>query len=254
MARVLVVDEDPWTQRMVSAVLSHAGHEVELAADGWEALIRSGQATPDLVITDVKLPSTDGWAFAATLRSRRDTADVPIIFLAGFSSDRTPGDSFRPDHDQLLEKPFRLEQLETVVAKILGSLPPTPLSRTASLSPAATAEPTRRLVLSGQLAEFAVSSVLIVLELERKTGVLSLSGADKAGRIAIREGRVIRAQVDGEGPRKGALAVYELLTWTRGRFEFNAGDVADEDEIGASTSFLLLEGARLQDENKRENN
>ena len=38
MARVLVVDDDPWTQRMVSAVLSQSGHMVDLASDGWEAL------------------------------------------------------------------------------------------------------------------------------------------------------------------------------------------------------------------------
>ncbi len=46
----------------------------------------------------------------------------------------------------------------------------------------------------------------------------------------------------------GALAVYDLLTCGEGRFEFNAGAVEGEDEIGSSTSFLLMEGARLQDE------
>jgi hypothetical protein len=39
-----------------------------------------------------------------------------------------------------------------------------------------------------------------------------------------------------------------MLGWTQGRFEFQAGEVSGEDEIGSSTSFLLLEGARLQDE------
>jgi hypothetical protein len=47
-----------------------------------------------------------------------------------------------------------------------------------------------------------------------------------------------------------------MLGWPRGRFEFNVGEVSGEDEIGSSTSFLLLEGARLQDERNhdKENN
>jgi hypothetical protein len=60
---------------------------------------------------------------------------------------------------------------------------------------------------------------------------------------------VIRAQIEGGGePRTGQLAVYDLLGWPRGRFEFNVGEVTGEDEIGSPTSFLLLESARLQDE------
>ena len=46
--------------------------------------------------------------------------------------------------------------------------------------------------------------------------------------------------------------MFELLTWSEGRFEFHAGEVEGEDEIGSSTSFLLLEGARLQDEERRQ--
>ena len=49
---------------MVSAVLSQNGHLVELASDGWEALIRAGHARPDVVLTELKLPSSDGWGLA----------------------------------------------------------------------------------------------------------------------------------------------------------------------------------------------
>jgi hypothetical protein len=102
-------------------------------------------------------------------------------------------------------------------------------------------------VLTGVLEEFGLSSLLIVLELERKSGVVILRGPPGIGRIYLRDGRVIRAQIDGL-EKRGQLAVYDLLGWPRGRFEFNVGAVAGEDEIGSSTSFLLLEGARLQDE------
>ena len=246
---------------MVSAVLSHAGHLVDLASDGWEALIRAGRARPDVVISELKLPTTDGWRLAAALRGRPESPDIPFIFLASLRSERTPGPVFRDELDQMVPKPFRLEQLEEAVGKALARTParratprgmpvvgvperPPPASSTRASDP----EPNRRTVLSGALEEFGLSSLLIVLELERKSGVVILRSGTSVGRIYLREGRVIRAQLDGVENRRGQLAIYDLLGWPRGRFEFNVGEVTGEDEIGSSTSFLLLEGARLQDE------
>lgn len=284
MARVLVVDDDPWTQRMVSAVLSHRGHVVDLASDGWEGLIRVGRARPDLVVTEVKLPTTDGWAFATSVRERAESKDVPFVFLVSLRSGRMPGSSFREALDQIMDKPFRLEQLEVTVQEALdrrpgsvpgssgesaaavpavsggsgggggdgGEAPPVPRHHSGSFrigGAGLDSEMSRRGVLVGALEHFALSSVLIVLELERKSGTVILRGPDAVGRISLRNGRVVRATIEGSGgTRRGALAVYELLTWARGRFEFNAGEVSGDDEIGSSTSFLLLEGARFQDE------
>jgi CheY-like chemotaxis protein len=251
---------------MVSAVLSHAGHMVDLASDGWEALIRAGRARPDVVISELKLPTTDGWRLAAALRNRPESPDIPFIFLASLRSDRSPGPAFRPETDQILPKPFRLEQLEDAVNTALARLPArrvTPLGMPAVGAPprppspmrpgppgrAPEAEAARRTVLSGALEEFGLSSLLIVLELERKTGVVILRAAQSVARIYLREGRVIRAQIESGGEsRRGQLAVYDLLGWPRGRFEFTVVEVSGEDEIGSPTSFLLLEGARLQDE------
>jgi CheY-like chemotaxis protein len=303
MARVLIVDDDPWTQRMVSAVLAHSGHAVDIASDGWEALIRAGRVRPDLVVVELRLPTTDGASFMETLRRRPETAQVPALFLATFTTDRPSGASLRPDLDDWLEKPFRLEQLEEKVEVLLeragvaprptgpaplpgrarfgGSMgnritPPYGLPLTAvgegraaarggsgriageGLGPLVAgqgdAESPRRAALVGQLDQFGLPGVLVVLELERKSGVVILSRSDARGRLWVREGRVVRAEVDGGAdatpPRTRAEAVYELLTWSEGRFEFNAAAVDGEDEIGTSTSFLLMEGARLQDERK----
>src|SRR5262245_3525465 len=118
MARVLVVDDDPWTQRMVSSVLMHSGHTVDLAADGWEALITAGRVRPRLVILNVRLPTTDGWTLMNTIRSRAELRDMPALFLTSFS-DGTRGASFRPGQDDTLAKPFRLEDLLTKVATLL---------------------------------------------------------------------------------------------------------------------------------------
>jgi CheY-like chemotaxis protein len=276
MARVLVVDEDAWTQRMVSAVLSHGGHLVDVASDGWEALICAGRARPDLVVTELQLPSSDGWTLAGGLRSRPGSGDVPFIFMASLRSPRAPGPNFRAATDQLMPKPFRLEQLETAVAialagsparaspaaMVMSAPPPPPRPPPIPRRPTPPSVPTAtgptgspgRTVLAGSLDDFGLSSVLIVLELERKSGVVALQTTGGVGRIALRQGRVIRAHIEGDSERRGPLAVYEMLAWSGGRFEFQSLEVAGEDEIGSSTSFLLLEGARLQDERNHDKN
>jgi CheY-like chemotaxis protein len=264
MARILVVDDDPWTQRMVSAILSQGGHLVDLASDGWEALIRAGRRRPDVVITELKLPTTDGWSLAEAMRGRPGADGVNFVFLASLRSERAPGPSFRPATDQIVFKPFRLEHVEAAVSAALhgeGAARPSGAGprdgRPSSGEPVlpsprapaagATVGPLRA-VLTGSLEEFGLSSVLIVLELERKSGVVVLHAEGGVGRLHLREGRVIRAQIEGPAARAGSVAVFEMLAWSHGRFEFQSGGVEGEDEIGASTSFLLLEGARLEDE------
>jgi two-component system, chemotaxis family, chemotaxis protein CheY len=290
MARVLVVDDDPWTQRMVSSVLGHAGHRVKLAGDGWEGLLAADGTVPDLLVVKVKLPSADGWKLVETLRARVEMASLRVLYLAPFTEQERRGPGFRADSDEVLVTPFRLEDLRARVDHLLGE-PTAPRAATpagatpvpavtpaaaldedtvkmavAEAAPAAdqpavaadeasvAAAPPARTALTGSLEQFGAGSVLMLLDLERRSGVVIVTGArghDGArGRIYVRDGRVLRARLDGEGRPEvtGALAVYELLTWSAGHFEFHPGVIDGQDEIGSSTSFLLLEGARLQDE------
>jgi len=90
-----------------------------------------------------------------------------------------------------------------------------------------------------------------MVEMERKSGILVLRREKKVARLFIKLGKVIAARVDGDA-LKGPDAVYHLLTWPDGRFDFTAMDVDMEDEMrGMSTQFLLMEGARLIDEATR---
>lgn len=247
---------------MVSAVLSPVGHHVDLASDGWEALIRTGRARPDLIVSELQLPTTDGWTLADSIRALPETADVPFLFLG--TRDTNPAPAFRAGIDLLVAKPFRLEQLESAVARVLarrqGDEDTTPevtathVDATTFRAPDPSGPVTTldgAAALTGALEHFGLSSLLIVCELERKSGVLTLTAPEATGHVWLRAGRVIRARIDGTGNARGALAVYDLLTWTRGRFEFAAVEVDGDDEIAMSTSFLLLEGARLQDERKQ---
>ncbi len=255
-ARILVVDDDAWILRMVTTVLEKRGYEIFVARDGEEGLDKARSVGPDLVITDVMMPRLDGWGLVKQLRSTPELAFVPVIFLTALGSDEDRIRGFRLGADDYLPKPFRFEELDLRVAKALKRAHPEAHTRATvraarpPVPPAPGREP-RGPGIRGNLDQLGLSSLLIVLEMERKSGVLLLSRTvpDKlVGRVFLRAGRVARALLEGAMVLRNHAAIYEMLTWIDGTFEFTALDVEMDDEVKTSTTQLLMEGARRIDE------
>ena len=76
--RILVVDDDPWIQRIVARALGQRGHQVSLAGDATGAFVVASKIKPDLIVTAISLPAIEGLglvgaaAHAARLRRRAD--------------------------------------------------------------------------------------------------------------------------------------------------------------------------------------
>lgn len=253
--RILVVDDDAWILRMVTTVLEKRGYEVFVARDGEDGLAKAQASPPDLIITDVMMPRLDGWALVKQLRSRPELALVPVIFLTALGSDEDRIRGFRLGADDYLAKPFRFEELDLRVAKALkhrsSDVPATAQLRSAK-APEGAAAKGKPPGIHGSLDQLGLSSLLIVLEMERKSGVLVLAHAEngvaETGRVFLRSGRVARVRLDGKPSPKNHQAVYYMLTWVHGTFEFTALEVDMEDEVKTSTTALLMEGARRIDE------
>jgi DNA-binding response OmpR family regulator len=268
--RVLVIDDDPWSQQVISSQLVQSGFRVDCAGDGWEGLILAGRARPDLIVCEVHLPTVDAWSLADEMRSRAALAEVPFVFMADASPGLKPGKSFRPDTDQLLTKPFTIIDLHGAIEKGLGERAretsyagstkiiielPSGQHNLAKFATHDMPKPSESWeveglepALRGTLVNFGLSSLLMVIELDRMSGLLTLHGPIGTGRLAIRAGRVLRARIDGDKGAHGPHAIYQMLQWAKGTFEFEAGEVGGEDQIERSTSFLLMEGARMVDE------
>jgi len=78
---ILFADDDPATRRLFGAKLASAGFEVLYAKDGDEALEMATRFVPDLVVTDIDMPNTDGIKASFRLRGDPRTKTIPIIFL-----------------------------------------------------------------------------------------------------------------------------------------------------------------------------
>jgi DNA-binding response OmpR family regulator len=244
--RILVVDDDDWTLQMVKTVLTKKGYEVETAMDGTEALEKAMANPPGLIISDVVMPKMDGWALVKALRSRAQFAFVPVVFLTAASSEENRIQGFRLGADDFLAKPFRFEELELRVERSLERRAKVERKTRDTLSGEGGAN------LRGGLDQVSLPALLTMLEMEKKTGVLVVRHQDEkkteTGRLYIRDGRVIRARLDDKRKPDNAECVYYLLEWPGGQFSFSATKVEEEDQINQSTSFLLMEGARIIDE------
>ena len=104
--------------------------------------------------------------------------------------------------------------------------------------------------LSGSLSEVAIMGLLGFLELERSSGVLSLQHESKKASIFISEGSIFDVETEPAG--ESAIDSFtSLLSWPDGTFEFSFQSVDRANAIGMSTTALLMECARLQDEESR---
>jgi CheY-like chemotaxis protein len=79
MLRILVAEDSPTQALQIRLVLEAAGFEVELCADGWEALHSVRRDVPDLVLTDLKKSEMDGLELTEKLRSDQPTLPVIVI-------------------------------------------------------------------------------------------------------------------------------------------------------------------------------
>jgi DNA-binding response OmpR family regulator len=241
--RILIVDDDAWILRMVSTVLEKRGYAVDTASDGEEALEHALARTPDLIITDVMMPHMDGWTLIRTLRAQPATAFTPVIFLTALGNEEDRIRGFRLGADDYLATPFRFEELDLRVQNALRRV--VGLKQEAREATGPTAG------MRGSLAQIGLSALLVMLDLEKKTGHLTLMRKGEVTRIQLREGRLIDANLVGQQTGSGVTSIYNALAWSEGEFAFVAGEVSGDDRIGQTTTEILIEGARRLDEANR---
>ncbi|MBI2870225.1 MAG: response regulator [Candidatus Omnitrophica bacterium] len=86
--RILVIEDDPKAAKLISALLSKAGYQVQVAQDGVKGFDLAKKARPDLVTLDVMLPKKDGWEVLTELKKDQTTQAIPVLMISTMG-DRT---------------------------------------------------------------------------------------------------------------------------------------------------------------------
>jgi len=115
--RVLVADDEESARQTLGQILREDGYEVTLAADGNEALSLVARESPDILLTDLKMPRLDGHELLA--RVRQGFPDVAVVIMTAHGTIRSAVKALREGAEDYLTKPIDVEELEHLLEGIM---------------------------------------------------------------------------------------------------------------------------------------
>jgi DNA-binding NtrC family response regulator len=116
-ARILVVDDETAARSALTELLREEGFEVQSAGDGFKALGRLDGWTPDIMITDLKMPGMDGIQLMDKVRAQ--IPDISVVVMTAFGTVESAVEAIQHGADDYLTKPLHLGQLLVVVERVL---------------------------------------------------------------------------------------------------------------------------------------
>lgn len=232
---LLIVDDNPLIRDLMCRGME-AHCEVISSSDGADALLKSIDNPPDLILSDFRMPGLDGRQLLEKLRSRDATRNIPFVFVASRSDIE---EKLRPavgsGVEDFIAKPFFVADLVRQVKKIVDRLH---LEKMQKHAP-------RPGVIQGRLEEMSVTELMQSLEMGQKTCRLTLRRNGDKAELYFAVGQCKHAQL---GSTEGDSVAYQVINWPDGEFEIEFGATPNRQTITMSTTGLLMEAMRLMDE------
>ncbi len=124
--KILVVDDEVYIVHILDFSLGMEGYEVVTALDGEEALAKSLEHKPDLIVLDIMMPKMDGYEVCKRLKADDATRGIPVILLSakGRNVDQKMG--FEAGAEDYITKPFSPRKLAERINALLNTGVPQP--------------------------------------------------------------------------------------------------------------------------------
>lgn len=119
MDRILIVDDTKATRDALSNIFSVMGFKVDVASNGNEGLNLFSKNSFDLVITDLQMPGMDGWNVAFRIKDK--SPNTPVVLITGSEKEAVMEKLKGSCVDSVLFKPFRLEDIQEIIQKMLDN-------------------------------------------------------------------------------------------------------------------------------------
>lgn len=111
MKKILVVEDEDNSRRMIIDILTLHGYSAISAADGKDGIKMALKDMPDMIICDVKMPRTDGYAVLKKIQKTKKTSSLPFIFLTGMADRKEIRKGMESGADDYITKPFTDDEL-----------------------------------------------------------------------------------------------------------------------------------------------
>lgn len=248
--RVLVITSDAELSRGLERALIKADFGTETAADAQTGYAAAVASQPHCLVCDIYLEDIEGTWVVAKIRSERsEVAMVPILLLGDAFDLETALQGLRSGADAYMLKPVteaavchQVESLIRLVTRVR--------ERRDSFLPPSGVGP---LALRGDLEQMSLATVLMVIEMERRSGKLTVTRSGEPEQRAVfsmAQGTFESSTLEGRPAQlKDSLRV--VLAWTRGRFWFSPAFDAPEPNARGQIGSMLLNAMRELDEANR---
>ena len=200
------------------------------AKDGAKVIERAIKELPAVIVTDMGLGLIGAEKVLSILRHNTHSSSIPFFFISDSALD-IPG--FKPGTDTFLLRPLNPEE---VLSRFIRSIDNRSSRRTGESD------------IVGKLNQMSLTDILQFLNMNSREGELRVSRGPHRGIIFIQNGEVLNAVLEESEKEK---ALYRMLSWSYGEFEFTPCTVLTPRKIRASASTLLMEGLRQIDEYNR---
>ncbi len=235
-AKILIVDDNENILRLLRISLEKANYEIIEASNGDEGMTRACAEQPDLIISDVMMPLTDGIEFCWMIRENSPIPMVPFIFMTSLEDKDMEIRGFRAGADEYLVKPVERAVLLDKVEMLLER------SRKVKSFGARNAKSVKG--FEGKLADLSLAELIQLLNLNQRSGVLYIE-ARQEGEIVFHSGQMVFGRY---GDLTGEEAIYQVVPENTGTFRFEPGEKEVERNISGATMNVLIEACRLDDE------
>ena len=227
---ILFVDDDPdflLTLRDLYGMMSEHSWQIYSAISANQALEVLDKERIDLVVVDVNMPVIDGIQFMGILQHRHPKLKRAV--LTGLATPEKRAASLANGADLFIEKATSPEGYKSIFAMFGELLQWQP-----------------REGFQGVLRKVGLQDVIQMECLARNSSILEIYNQHVLGRIYIEDGQMVHAM---GGDLKGEHALYRLLSLPGGSFELAQFEPPPEKTLNGSWEMLLMEAARVKDEN-----
>lgn len=216
--RLLLVDDDPALIELYGRFLTRAGFHVATEPNGKRGYATAAKLRPDVILSDIMMPETDGWGFLTLLRDDYRLRETPFLLLSCHHDFVEKLRDLEVGADDYLAKGLRGD---AVVARVTAAVMP----RRRMLAALSVTEP-----FKGALGQVGIQTLLTALGEKGATGTLHVDDGLVKYAVGLKGGRVVSTSAASNDRReRGNDVLLSLLTLEDAPFRFDPGDVPAED-------------------------
>ena len=218
--------------------LEHSGYEVIAIHNGRDGFEAARRHKPDLILADYYLTGLSGPDLTYMVRNSSKLAKIPIMLYADYLNREERINGFRSGADAVITSAISMREITVRIKNLITTYEAITRNKM-----------NLNLSLSGKLSDFKLVEIIQLININLKSGILTVYHNFIDGQIVFDNGEITFALVQD---LTGEQAVHEMVSWTSGAFVFEKDIIETEKNVTKPTMQLILDCCQLLDESTKQ--